>query len=440
MKERVRRLPLWKCFINPGWEDIGVAHILISRQRADGLYVVTRFAVDVDCSGLKETAYSVDVSEESLKELLEQERVDRGLEEVSYNEVHNLIYGAIEYFEEEGIEQEETLGLARYALEEDSEDIPYIHYEFGRGIKHPDVYAPDYEYCYRYPEYPSELDVVHSEVSEQLLSAENMNGLSDEVIDALLAIPTQELAKDLSSIIYYKIGTTYREINADIIGAPTDSAILHAVMLLAAIKSRAGVPALLELLRQNKEFIAYHLPFNILEYALYGSLGTRLEELEQYLYQPGPESDIRAIALHTLEIIRRKHPSRRGMITSLFRRLLNSLPGRVASLDACDSLFAARVIETLITIGATELMPEIKSLYDSGVVDPCISGTLADVEEAIHDDCAEGGTLHLPFDIHGEYSQMRALLSDGGLLTEAETGENKKSEEGEEKRGEEGAN
>ena len=68
-----------------------------------------------------------------------------GLEEISYNEAHNIIYGAIAFAEEGGIKPAKELDPAGFILEEDTDDIPLIEYEFGKNGKHFLIVNPDHK-------------------------------------------------------------------------------------------------------------------------------------------------------------------------------------------------------------------------------------------------------------------------------------------------------
>ena len=54
----------------------------------------------------------------------------------SYNEVHNLIYGALEYASEAGIPPHKDFAITKYMLEEDTDDIPLIEYSYGKDGKY----------------------------------------------------------------------------------------------------------------------------------------------------------------------------------------------------------------------------------------------------------------------------------------------------------------
>ena len=130
--------------------------------------------------------------------------------------------------EEAGLEPVPDFILAEYVLEEDTDDVPLIEYDFGKEGKHFLVCGPegrekklipelrrrlgadfdfaqpvsdvfdmfdddecDYveRYSYEYPEYPSEAAVKHQFVADTLLSPEYADNLPDGFAGRVFALP-----------------------------------------------------------------------------------------------------------------------------------------------------------------------------------------------------------------------------------------------------------
>ena len=136
MRETARTLPIGKCYITPDWKEAGICQIIITRIRPSGNLVMGIFLVDTFCIGVKDVTYNANMSESEFEDLLEDYKFAPGLEEISYNEAHNIIYGAISFAEEGGIQPAKGFNIAGYVLEEDTDDIPLIEYEFGKDGKH----------------------------------------------------------------------------------------------------------------------------------------------------------------------------------------------------------------------------------------------------------------------------------------------------------------
>lgn len=430
MRERVRNLPIGKCYINPDWEENGLAHIILTRYRAGGQIVYVSLLLDTFCLGVKDTEYAIDFTEEELKEALQHFSKNHELVEIEYAKVHNLIYGAIEFAEEGGISPVKEWNTASNILEEDTDDIPLIEYEYGKDGKHflvigPDgkerkylqtlydhlgedfVYVdlgenyddedsegirdlveekerhPEEAYSYEHPEYPSKPIVKHQFIADALLDPENYEQLPKEVIRQILTLPEDEAAEDISNIVLYTIGKTYRAIEDDTIGDPEEGSLLHAVILLTQLQSEKGLSALLEIIRQTGKFIEFHfgdLGEELIPMAIAATANGNPIGIEPVLSEPGLDSLNRAMASEALTIMANLEPEKRPEIVETFRRLLVAMKKNLPATYGCDATFAGFVMSHIIDLEAKELIPEVKEVYATDCVDKSIAG---DCEEAI---------------------------------------------------------
>lgn len=136
IREKGRTLPIGKCYITSNWRETGLAHIIVTRVRPSGNLVVGLFLTDTFCLGVKDAIYYHNMTDYEFGQLLKTIESNLGLEEISYNEAHNIIYGAIGWAEEGGISPHKDFSVALYILEDDTEDVPLIEYEFGKNGKH----------------------------------------------------------------------------------------------------------------------------------------------------------------------------------------------------------------------------------------------------------------------------------------------------------------
>jgi len=129
LKQRARKLPIYKCLVSPQWKESGAASLLIMRKHTNGNVTVGFFYIDLFCEGVKDVYWKVNVEEDEMLKYLSD------TEEISYDLAHNIIYGAAEYAEENGLKNHEDFALAKFILEEDNEDVPLIEVEFGKNGK-----------------------------------------------------------------------------------------------------------------------------------------------------------------------------------------------------------------------------------------------------------------------------------------------------------------
>jgi hypothetical protein len=105
LKEKARSFPTVRCLINEDFAFGGekLATIAVIRQQPSGLFIIGLYMVDTSCLGLKSTTYNYNQTEEDLEEnyLRNMASSAGSLVEVEYEFVHNLVYGAIVYAEDQ---------------------------------------------------------------------------------------------------------------------------------------------------------------------------------------------------------------------------------------------------------------------------------------------------------------------------------------------------
>ena len=133
LKQKARSLEIGKCYISDNFKECGEGAIFVTRLHKGGKISMAFYLVDIYCLGVKDSLYRLRMEEEEVQEYLTHYKK---MNEISYEEAHNWIYGAIAFAEEGGIEPDKSFQLTKYMLEEDTDDIPLIEYEFGKDGEH----------------------------------------------------------------------------------------------------------------------------------------------------------------------------------------------------------------------------------------------------------------------------------------------------------------
>ncbi|MDE5634475.1 MAG: DUF1186 family protein [Muribaculaceae bacterium] len=426
IRAKARTLPLGKCYVNPGWQADGLAEIVVTRTRPSGNLVVACFLVDTFCMGVKGAFCRHNITPEDFDDRLCEILPVGDMAEISYPEAHNIIYGAIEFAEEAGLEPVPDFTLAEYVLEEDTDDVPLIEYNFGKEGKHFLVCGPegrekklipelrrrlgeDFDfaqpvsdildmfdddescyvehYSYEYPEYPAEAVVKHQFVADTLLSPEYADILPEGFAGRVFALPPDEAAADLGAVILYEIGRSWRRINEGDFDRE-NGAIFHAVNLLACIDSPSALPALLDVARMNDDFLdvqlgdicAEHLP-----QAIWRATAGNIAPLEDYLREEGLNVWMRLKVVEALTITALHTPGAFPAVVGAYRRLMQRLVSEHESGNGeeLDPSFTGCIIGELLEFDCTELLPEIEALYGTHRVDFGVAGDLAEVRRII---------------------------------------------------------
>lgn len=128
-----RRLPIAECWINPNWQESGLATVVVARQHKNGNFTVGTYLIDVFCLGLKQTAFFVNDTNDDY-----QFTVDRLFEiqeksKTDYVLAHNVIYGGIAYAEDLGLKPADNdWALSQYILDVDDDAVELLDLTFGK--------------------------------------------------------------------------------------------------------------------------------------------------------------------------------------------------------------------------------------------------------------------------------------------------------------------
>ena len=136
IKEKGRAIELYKSYISPEWEENGIANVLVTRRKRNGELIGVMFLVDTFCLGVKDVSLIPPMDEDEMWDKLKKFNDHIGLEEIPYVEAHNIIYGAVAFAEDAEIPPCKDFEWASGILEEDTDDIPLIEYEFGKDGKY----------------------------------------------------------------------------------------------------------------------------------------------------------------------------------------------------------------------------------------------------------------------------------------------------------------
>jgi len=134
IRQKARDLPVFECTVNAGWENSKMATVSVARQHSNGNITAGMFLVDLNCLGVKDAHYLFNVTQEFYRDTISShDRLD--LKTISYELAHNIIYAGLEYAKELGFSAHKDFSVARYILEEDTDDVELIEVECGLNGK-----------------------------------------------------------------------------------------------------------------------------------------------------------------------------------------------------------------------------------------------------------------------------------------------------------------
>lgn len=463
IKSKARSLPIGKCYINKNWEEACEAVVVVNRNHKQGTFTTGIYLVDIACKGLVNSVYYFSVSDYELKNILE--RFPDGLISCSYEEAHNVIYGAIAFAEEGGIGPDSSFAITQYILEEDTEDIPLIEYEFGHNGQHfllansmselshylpklksalgdnfkysvksdsfgddlsddfdddvdedtlrfsrPPIYkdVPMEEYSFVYEKgYPINIQLNFPQLQSLLYDADNGPILSPDRIDEILSLEHEKLREDIENIILYETGCICKDISEERWKSPCNFVIFHSLIILGEIGNPASLPTVMLTLCQNQDYFESNFgdyADEVYQSTLYKLGKDDLDSFTQYFHTPGLYGHARITVLSAVASIALRNPERRDEIIGWFRNLCEFYLENISRRHCCDGNVAAMMVGNLIDLNASELLPEIESLYATGLMDKFCCGDFQDVKEELAN--LNDGFRLCPLEIHERYREM----------------------------------
>jgi hypothetical protein len=130
---KARNLPFDDCFISEDWMEKGLATIFLTKKMPGGNYIMANYLVDVFCLGLKNTLYKFNISHAESMEILEKLNSHENMIRAEISDIHNVIYGAIDFASELGFKPHKDFDLTEYILNPDLITDGIDEIEFGKN-------------------------------------------------------------------------------------------------------------------------------------------------------------------------------------------------------------------------------------------------------------------------------------------------------------------
>lgn len=451
IREMARLLPIGRCLVSADWKERGLGIVIVTRRHPKGSITIGMYLVDTFCRGVCDTRFHFHVEEEYLDYIINRYYDVERFEEVKYEEAHNLIYGAIAFAREVGIEPCQDFGLTQYILEDDTDDVPLIEYEYGREGKYflcvpsqweADRYLPalrehlgddfevmiedddeeeeeecpwifgqntgtDGEYSYQPGEYKQTEELLHPWL-QTLLTDPDKEILSHDDLDKILALPHEDLRHDLKQLALYEMGRNVRGEYS----SPYNPVISHVFILLGEVGDDESLELLLEMMRQSRDFMEYHVcdaSMEIVQPAIYKLAKGCVRKLVDFLEEPGLYNFSR---IYVLEVAISRlvclEPDRKEEATIYARELAEFLLSHADDPKYMDGSFAGFLCNGIIDISAEELIPLIEKLYATGHVDESICGTLKTIKRDFKP--GYNGESPLTLDVYKLYDEMKRVF------------------------------
>ena len=132
--QKARNLPVFECMVNEDWEFGKMASVSVARKHTNGNITLGLYLVDLNCLGVKDAHYLFNVSEPEYRRTITSNG-NLDLISISYELAHNIVYAGLEFAKELGFNPHKDFSVARYILEEDTDEVELIEIECGKNGK-----------------------------------------------------------------------------------------------------------------------------------------------------------------------------------------------------------------------------------------------------------------------------------------------------------------
>lgn len=127
--EAARKVPIYECWYNASFAIQGVSNCIVVRKKENGNFIIGFYLIDAFGLGLKDTFFRHSIKPFEYKDYMQSFINIEDATKGDPNFVFNLIYGAIEYAEDIGLEPHKDFEITQYILppadEIEFEDITF---------------------------------------------------------------------------------------------------------------------------------------------------------------------------------------------------------------------------------------------------------------------------------------------------------------------------
>jgi hypothetical protein len=212
----------------------------------------------------------------------------------------------------------------------------------------------------------------------------NSMRIDHAVLKQILLLPRETLIADLHKVVYDSIAR-FEYFSGELRWhATTHEFLMHALHLLTELKSEESLDVLLDVLRQDEDYLECWFGDTLMEsvWECFYVLGfNKLNEFKSFLFEPNHSSQARAIISEVVSQIALHNPERKNEIINWYGEIIEEILARKDDEKIIDTDWIAFIICDLLDIDAVELIPLIKKLFDEELVSEDVCGIYKGIEE-----------------------------------------------------------
>ena len=237
--------------------------------------------------------------------------------------------------------------------------------------------------------------------------------LPESKIKDILALPRQTVVADLEKVIEDSI-VNFADYEAIDYTDSTHTFSIHALWLLCELKAEESLPKVLDVLRQDDEWLTYWfsdlihemLPLN------YWQLGVnRTDVLFDFLREPSDDWSPRAVISTALLHIAVYHEDKKAEIIEGYKSLIEYILIHKDNPQIANKDFIGGFIIDIFDLHSLELMPYIKQLYDADLVLMGMAGSWEEYQNDFNNPTIDKDPHFKPQNMAEYYAEMLGIIA-----------------------------
>jgi hypothetical protein len=206
------------------------------------------------------------------------------------------------------------------------------------------------------------------------------------ILQEILALPKETLLQDLHKIVYDSIARFDYFADGLVSGEELDF-LLHALLLIGEIGDESSLPVVLDMLRQDEEYLEFyfgdHIPETVWEVILKVGMN-QTDLLKQFILEGNYYEFARSAVSTAMEQLAFHFPERKEEVIQWYNDILLFFLANKDNESLIDTGFISFMISDLTALRALSLEPLIEELYHQELIQEFYVGSLEEVKRDLH--------------------------------------------------------
>jgi tetratricopeptide (TPR) repeat protein len=226
---------------------------------------------------------------------------------------------------------------------------------------------------------------IHPEV--QQLFTYSLEGMPKKVIQDILSLPRETLIQDLDNALADMVRRRDMYFSLNDWDDNTLNFPIHALYFLTELRAYERLPTVLNLLRQDQDFLDYWFRDGLNDYFLppmYLLGHQQLPLLKAFVLEPNNYYWSRGLATEAASQVALRQPERRAEVVQFFKDIIQAHLDQPDNEGLIDSRFLGSMLNDMLNFKAIELEQDITALFQKGWIDDGECGNLEEVLAELH--------------------------------------------------------